>query len=73
MPFNLKAPKPDAVAKLKTVIELSPDHILPGRKIYCPQNISGIPSWSTHPRVYLNLDANNQVQCPYCSTLYKLP
>ena len=38
--------------------------------LYCPN--PAMPLWSSHPRVYLNLDARGETMCPYCGTKYKL-
>ena len=38
--------------------------------VFCPN--PGMPLWSSHPRVYLDLDANGEARCPYCSTMYRL-
>lgn len=38
--------------------------------LHCPTATT--PPWSAHPRVFLKLDQNGQVQCPYCSTRYQL-
>ncbi len=38
--------------------------------VFCPN--PGMPLWSSHPRVFLELDANGEVRCPYCGTLYRL-
>ena len=38
--------------------------------VFCPN--PAMPLWASHPRVYLDLDENGEVRCPYCSTLYKL-
>ena len=48
------------------VVELS-EQDLPA---FCPNK--KMPLWSTHPRVYLELSANNEAKCPYCSTVYRL-
>ena len=37
--------------------------------LYCPN--PAMPLWSSHPRVYLNLDARGETMCPYCGTKYK--
>lgn len=34
-----------------------------------PANMS---LWNMHPKVYLELDADKQAMCPYCSTYYVL-
>lgn len=38
--------------------------------LHCP--MPGQPAWSAHPRVFLDVEANGEVLCPYCGTLYKL-
>ncbi len=37
---------------------------------FCPNK--AMPVWSSHPRVYLDMAANNEAKCPYCSTVYRL-
>ncbi|RJG05215.1 zinc-finger domain-containing protein [Noviherbaspirillum cavernae] len=37
---------------------------------YCPN--PSMPIWSSHPRVYLDLDDHGQGKCPYCGTVYQL-
>lgn len=36
----------------------------------CP--MPGMEQWSSHPRVYLPVDATGEVRCPYCSAVYVL-
>ena len=31
-----------------------------------------MPLWSSHPRVYLDLDVTGEASCPYCGTRYAL-
>ena len=38
--------------------------------VFCPN--PAMPLWSSHPRVYLELDPRGETRCPYCSTLYRL-
>jgi len=38
--------------------------------VYCPSKQSAL--WAEHPRVYLHLDDENKVTCPYCNTQYLL-
>jgi uncharacterized Zn-finger protein len=38
--------------------------------VFCPN--PGMPLWSSHPRVYLELDAAGETRCPYCGTRYRL-
>jgi uncharacterized Zn-finger protein len=37
---------------------------------FCPNK--SMPIWSSHPRVFLDFDADHQARCPYCSTVYQL-
>lgn len=37
---------------------------------YCPN--PAMPMWSSHPRVFLELGADHEAKCPYCSTVYRL-
>jgi uncharacterized Zn-finger protein len=37
---------------------------------YCPN--PAMPLWSSHPRVYLEMNAQGEAKCPYCGTQYKL-
>ncbi|HEX4884486.1 MAG TPA: zinc-finger domain-containing protein [Casimicrobiaceae bacterium] len=38
--------------------------------VYCPN--PAMPLWSSHPRVFLDIDETGEARCPYCSTLYRL-
>jgi uncharacterized Zn-finger protein len=38
--------------------------------VFCPN--PGMPLWSSHPRVYLDLDDHGEARCPYCGTLYRV-
>lgn len=38
--------------------------------VACPPRDDRV--WDAHPRVYLTLNAQGQVTCPYCSTTYVL-
>jgi len=37
---------------------------------YCPNK--AMPIWSSHPRVFLDFDAQGHAKCPYCGTAYAL-
>lgn len=37
---------------------------------HCPN--PSMPIWSSHPRVYLDLDDKGEGKCPYCGTVYRL-
>ncbi|MGE4596744.1 MAG: zinc-finger domain-containing protein [Methylophilaceae bacterium] len=38
--------------------------------IFCPPKNSN--SWSMHPKIFLDLNKNYEVACPYCGKLYRL-
>lgn len=48
------------------VVEITP-HDLP---LHChgAQN----EPWNGHPRVFLPIQSNSQIECPYCGTIYQL-
>jgi len=37
---------------------------------FCP-NLA-MPLWSSHPRVFLDLEPTGEASCPYCGTRYRL-
>ena len=37
---------------------------------FCPNK--AMPLWSSHPRVFLDLQATGEASCPYCGTRYAL-
>jgi len=37
---------------------------------FCPN--PRMPLWSSHPRVYLDLDVTGEASCPYCGTRYRI-
>ena len=38
--------------------------------LHCPT--AEMTTWSSHPRVFLDVGATGHVACPYCGTKYKL-
>ena len=38
--------------------------------IFCPN--PGMPLWSSHPRVFLDVAGAGEAMCPYCGTRYRL-
>ena len=38
--------------------------------VFCPN--PAMPLWSSHPRVFLDLDEHGEASCPYCGTRYRL-
>ena len=37
---------------------------------FCPNK--AMPLWSSHPRVFLELESTGEASCPYCGTRYAL-
>lgn len=52
--------------KVIEVVKISP-HDLP---LHCAG--SHTQSWNGHPRVFLPIQSNSQIECPYCGTIYQL-
>ena len=40
--------------------------------VYCPSAKAGMPIYSNHPRVFLDVARTGQGKCPYCGTVYAL-
>jgi uncharacterized Zn-finger protein len=38
--------------------------------VFCPN--PQMPLWSSHPRVFLDVEATGEARCPYCGTRYRL-
>lgn len=38
--------------------------------LHCPMD--GMSLWNSHPRVYLDIETNGKVKCPYCGADYTL-
>ncbi len=38
--------------------------------VFCPN--PAMPLWSSHPRVYLDVEGSGEAMCPYCGTQYTL-
>lgn len=38
--------------------------------LHCPT--AAVATWSSHPRVFLDVTITGQVACPYCGTKYRL-
>ena len=53
-------------SKDETPVNVSADDL----PLFCP--MAKTPLWSSHPKVYLTLDARQQTECPYCGTTYQL-
>ncbi len=37
---------------------------------HCPS--INMPLWSSHPKVFLDMDEHGAAKCPYCGTVYQL-
>jgi uncharacterized Zn-finger protein len=37
---------------------------------FCPNE--AMPAWSSHPRVFLDIETTGAADCPYCGTHYVL-
>ena len=38
--------------------------------VFCPN--PAMPLWSSHPRVFLDIEVTGSAMCPYCGTRYRL-
>ncbi|MET0682517.1 MAG: zinc-finger domain-containing protein [Casimicrobiaceae bacterium] len=38
--------------------------------VFCPN--PRMPLWSSHPRVFLDIEETGRALCPYCGTRYRL-
>jgi uncharacterized Zn-finger protein len=38
--------------------------------VFCPN--PAMPLWSSHPRVFLDIEPTGETMCPYCGTKYVL-
>ena len=52
--------------KTMPVVELKAEDL----PVHCPN--PAMPLWSSHPRVFLDLDHEGAAKCPYCGTQYRL-
>jgi uncharacterized Zn-finger protein len=55
-----------APAKTLPVVEVTAKDL----PLYCPNPT--MPLWSSHPRVFLDVEAEGEALCPYCGTRYRL-
>jgi len=58
------------LANSEKIHQLDASEILENNEICCPP--LDVSLWSSHPRVFLQLNDKGEAQCPYCGTLYKL-
>jgi uncharacterized Zn-finger protein len=55
-----------AASKALPVVEVTAKDL----PLYCPNPT--MPLWSSHPRVFLDVEAQGEALCPYCGTRYRL-
>jgi uncharacterized Zn-finger protein len=55
-----------AASKALPVVEVTAKDL----PLYCPNPT--MPLWSSHPRVFLDVEADGEALCPYCGTRYRL-
>ena len=56
-----------------TIVQTGPQPVVVRAEdlpIYCPN--PGMPLWSSHPRVFLDVAGAGEAMCPYCGTRYRL-
>jgi uncharacterized Zn-finger protein len=65
--MSLRSAKVPGMAKTELpIVTLRADEL----PAYCPN--PSMPVWNHHPRVFLELDGERPVLCPYCGTRYRL-
>ncbi len=57
-------------ANSEQIHHLDAEEFVVDNEICCPPFDGCL--WSTHPRVFLKLDKQGRVKCPYCNTEYEL-
>ena len=40
--------------------------------VFCPNPAAEMETWSTHPKVYLDVGRSGEAKCPYCGNVYAL-
>jgi uncharacterized Zn-finger protein len=53
-------------ASSQPIVEITPADL----PLHCPN--PAMPLWSSHPRVFLDVEATGEAMCPYCGTRYRL-
>lgn len=56
----------DTKSTANALVELSPADL----PAFCPNK--KMPIWSSHPRVFLEIETEGSARCPYCGTQYRL-
>ena len=55
-----------SAASSQPIVELTPNDL----PLHCPN--PAMPLWSSHPRVFLDVEDTGEAMCPYCGTRYRL-
>jgi uncharacterized Zn-finger protein len=53
-------------ASSQPIVELNQNDL----PLHCPN--PAMPLWSSHPRVFLDVEDTGEAMCPYCGTRYRL-
>ena len=56
----------NAVDRSDNVCWVEPEQL----PLSCPTEATEL--WNMHPKVFLDIESQGQVSCPYCGTLYRL-
>ena len=61
-----ETPAPASAAREPAIVEVGEKEL----PLHCPN--PAMPLWSSHPRVFLDIEAGGEAMCPYCGTRYRL-
>ncbi|HTP46399.1 MAG TPA: zinc-finger domain-containing protein [Casimicrobiaceae bacterium] len=61
-----EAGAPAEAGRAPSVVEVNAKDL----PLHCPN--PAMPLWSSHPRVFLDVEAEGEAMCPYCGTRYRL-
>jgi uncharacterized Zn-finger protein len=61
-----ETPAPASAKREAAIVEVTGKDL----PLYCPN--PAMPLWSSHPRVFLDVEADGEAMCPYCGTRYRL-
>ncbi len=56
----------------KLIIKLLASELNHQGGIFCPSPQAKMETWSTHPKVFLDVGRTGEAKCPYCGTVYQL-
>jgi len=57
-------------ARPSAIVELDAGDLTDHGATFCPN--PRMPLWSTHPKVFIDVQTEGSGRCPYCGTVYKL-